>query len=348
MPKTKDGEFFEICGNKIPRGSRKRMELAVAQLHDYTDMKIPIEVVRGKEEGPVLLLCSAMHGDELNGCEIIKRLLAHHKILSNIKGTIVAVPIVNVFGFNRNVRYLPDRRDLNRCFPGSKIGSLGAQIAHTFLTEIVEKCTHGIDFHTGAIHRTNYPQVRATLSSKGVKDLAMAFNVPVILDASLRDGSLRQTLNQLGIPMIVYEGGEALRYEEPIIKAGLNGIFSTMVAIGMLPEKSVKIRNLKKDPFIAHSSHWLRAPRAGSLRMNKQLGDHVRAGDLMGVISNPYGRQREVVRAQHDGVIIGLTKLPLVNNGDALIHVATFANPLAVRQEIELLDDDIDIYTFSV
>jgi len=344
--KIKNPDGFEIGGIRVARGKSKRTDITISHLYDQTEMQIPIEVIRGKEDGPILLLIGAMHGDEINGCEAIKRILSHKKLLSTLKGTIVAAPIVNVFGYNRNVRYLPDRRDLNRCFPGDPLGSLGAQIAHKFLHEVVMECTHVIDFHTGAIHRTNYPQIRAQLSSPEVHKLAMAFDMPVVLDASLRDGSLRKYLYSKDIPMIVFEGGEALRCEEDVVKAAMRGTFSVMESLGMLKSSLLKLKKRKNPPFIACSSHWLRAPAAGSLRMNKLLGNHVNKGDLVGVISDPFGGNKSYVRAQHDGMIIGMLKLPLVNNGDAIVHIATFDNLLEVQKEIELLDNDIDIYNF--
>lgn len=335
-----------ICGLSVKRGERKRQEVPIAQTFDKTQLYIPMEIIRGVEDGPVLLLVAAMHGDELNGCEIVKRILNHRGLHKKLKGTIIALPIVNVFGFNRNVRYLPDRRDLNRCFPGSRDGSTGARIAHFLLNEVASHCTHAIDFHTGAIHRSNFPQVRASLDLEAVQDMAMSFNLPVILNSSLREGSFRKSLNKMDIPCIVYEGGEALRYEEPIIKAGINGTFAVMTSLGMLPEKWIKLHTLKKQPFIAKSSVWMRAPDAGSMRLNKPLGSFIQKGDIVGVISNAFGLSKVNLIAQHAGVIIGIANMPLVMPGDAIIHVATFENPKEVKKEIEFLDDEIDIYQF--
>lgn len=336
---------FEICGLNVKPGKRMRQDIPVAQLFDRTQMTIPIEIVRGREEGPVLLLTAAMHGDEINGCEIVKRVLTHRNLINKLRGTLVAVPIVNVFGFNNNVRYLPDRRDLNRCFPGGNAGSLGAQVARVLLKDIAYKCTHVIDFHTGAIHRSNYPQVRTTLDSEASLELAKSFNMPVILNSAIRDGSFRKELTKKGIPNIVFEGGEALRYESSVIKAGLNGTFSAMVSLGMIQPSDVKIHRLKQTPYIAHTSVWMRAPSAGSLRLIKGLGSHIKEGDLIGVISDPYGRNKKYLRAIHDGVIVGIRNLPLVMDGDAIVHVAMFENLKKVMKEIELLDEEVDVYT---
>ncbi|HSG06703.1 MAG TPA: succinylglutamate desuccinylase/aspartoacylase family protein, partial [Nitrospiria bacterium] len=208
---------FTLGGCTLKRGERKRVTLEIARLYDFTETGIPIEVIHGRRPGPVLFICGAIHGDEINGVEIIKRLLGH-KSLKKIRGTLIAVPIVNVFGFNTKSRYLPDRRDLNRSFPGSKDGSLASQLAHTFMQEVVSKSTHGIDLHTGAVPRSNLPQVRAFLKDPETERLARAFRVPVIINSNFRDGSLREAARERGIPMLLYEGGEALRFNEPVIR----------------------------------------------------------------------------------------------------------------------------------
>lgn len=311
---------FKIGGVAIAPGERKKITLSIARLYDFTEMKIPVEVIRGKKPGPVLFVCAALHGDEINGVDIIRQLL-HHPRIRNINGTLIAVPIVNVFGFNDKSRYLPDRRDLNRCFPGSDDGSLGSQLAHIFMTEIVEKSTHGIDLHTGAFHRTNLPQIRANLDDPETKRLATAFGVPVIINASTRDGSLRECVAEK-MPMILYEGGAALRFDDNVIKTGIKGIISFMRAIDMLPALK-KPAKPSPEPFLALSSHWIRAPHSGILLTKRELGEYVHKGDILGYITNPFGDHRTAVESQRSGIIIGMTCLPLANEGDALFHVAT-------------------------
>tara|TARA_R110002095_G_scaffold203735_1_gene186009 strand:+ start:2535 stop:3566 length:1032 start_codon:yes stop_codon:yes gene_type:complete len=333
---------FAVGGVSIAPGKRKQIEIEVAKLYDYTKLTIPVEVIRGKEDGPVLFLSAAIHGDEINGVEIIKRILAKKKKLSKIKGTLIAVPIVNVFGFNRNLRYLPDRRDLNRCFPGSKEGSLAGQIAKIFMDEIVLKSTHGIDLHTAALHRNNLPQVRACLDSKETEDLAMSFGVPVVLNSSVRDGSLRQCASEAGVNMLLFEGGEPLRYEEKIISSGIHGILSVMKSIGMIEGAVSSKEKRRKAVFISHSSHWLRAPHSGSLRIKKHLGNHVKKDEILGIISNPFGEDKYEVKAKKTGIIIGIATMPLVNNGDALFHVATFENSERVHEQVEFFDERIE------
>ncbi len=324
---------FEIAGCVVKPGERKRIDIKVAKLYDFTDMGIPVEVIRGKKEGPTLFVSAAIHGDEINGTEIIKRLLMH-KGLNKIRGTLIAVPIVNVFGFNSKSRYLPDRRDLNRCFPGSKNGSLAARLAESFMREIVLKCTHGIDLHTAAIHRTNLPQIRACLDDKKTKQLAHAFNVPVILNSALRDGSLRESARFHGIPILLFEGGEALRHNENVIRAGLRGVLSVMREIEMLPQLKYKSK-YATDCFVASSSNWVRAPHSGVISHRLVVGCHIKKDDLLGVISDPFGHHEIQVRSPCDGILIGMIMMPLVTRGDAVFHIATFKDSKDVKESMD-------------
>ena len=315
---------FEIMGTPIAKGERKQIGIHVAQLFDQTDVIIPVEVIRGKVDGPIVFVSAAIHGDEINGVEIVKRMLSSRRINKAIHGTLIAVPIVNTIGFNRNIRYLPDRRDLNRCFPGSERGSLGGRIAHIFMQEIVTKCTHGIDLHTAAIHRTNLPQIRATIDNDEMDKLAHAFDVPIIINSKGAAGTLRYAAIEAGVNMLLYEGGEALRYNENVIQKGLKGIFSVLESIGMLREGK-KIRQPKlTGSIITKSSYWVRAPISGSLRTKIKTGHTVDAEQILGYLSDPFGKNRTEVRARKSGVIIGMAVMPLVNNGDALFHIATF------------------------
>lgn len=322
-----------IAGEEIMPGERKQISLVTAKLYDFTDMKMPVVVVRGKEDGPTLFVSAAIHGDEINGVDIVRRLLKH-KALKRIKGTLIAIPIVNVFGFNDKSRYLPDRRDLNRSFPGEEHGSLAGQLAYIFRTEIVEKATHGIDLHTGAIHRRNLPQIRADLTQPANLALAKAFGAPVILNASPRDGSLREMVSEKRIPMLLYEAGTALRFDKRASMTGVEGILNVMRAIGMLPEEPVE--KPYKDVFIAKSSHWVRSPISGIFLTVKKLGDRVRKGDRLGCITNPFGDYELDILSPYDGVIIGNSILPLANEGDGIYHIATFdAAETARREKIE-------------
>ncbi len=332
---------FTIAGHTIKPGERKKIDLEVAKLYDFTEMNIPVEVVRGKKDGPVLFVSAAIHGDEINGTEIVKRLLTS-KSLNRLKGTLIAVPIVNVFGFNTKSRYLPDRRDLNRSFPGVKNGSLTAQLAYIFMQEIVSKSTHGIDLHTAAIHRYNLPQIRACISDAETKRLAHAFNVPVIMNSELRDGSLREAARDHKVPILLYEAGEALRFNEPVIKTGLKGVISVMREIGMLPKLKLKPRSSNIDCFIASSSQCVRAPHSGTLVPKKKIGDRVKKGELLGVVSDPFGGNKFESRSVHTGIIIGIAVLPLVNEGDAIFHIAKFEDSSTVKESIDTYQEGND------
>lgn len=331
-----------IGDTEIRPGTRTIVQLPVASLYTNTQMELPIHVLHGKKPGPRLFVCAAVHGDEINGVEIIRRLLKQ-KSLKNLQGTLIAIPVVNIFGLILHSRYLPDRRDLNRSFPGNAQGSLASRLAYIISREIISKCTHGIDLHTGAINRSNLPQVRANLDDDETNALAHAFGVPVLINANTRDGSLRETATTRGVKMLMYEGGEALRFDDLSINAGLHGIQNVMRQLGML--KPTKRHRKISEPFISRSSHWIRAPRGGIFRSSKFLGEHVNKSDLLGTISDPtdiFSDAEFSVNAVRSGVIIGKTNLPLVNEGDALYHIATFEDASEVALEVESFQQEMD------
>ncbi|MDA0690868.1 MAG: M14 family metallopeptidase [Nitrospinae bacterium] len=322
----------------IKPGERKNINVSIANLYDGTDLSFPVEVVRGKVPGPTLFISAAIHGDEINGTEIIGRLLKK-KVLAKIKGTLIAIPVVNVYGFNSLSRYLPDRRDLNRSFPGSATGSLAARLANVFMKEIVKKCTHGIDLHTGAVNRTNLPQIRAYIDDVETKRLAFDFGAPVIINSSFRDGSLREAARRRKIPILLFEGGEALRFDENIIQIGLRGCLSVLRSIGMLPKK--KQIEQRREAFISWNSQWVRAPASGLLRTLKGIGAQIEKGERLGIIKDRFGKVQVEIRAEFDGIIIGQLKLPLVNEGDAVYHVASFLNTRQVKKSLDQLEGEI-------
>ncbi|MBE1286108.1 MAG: succinylglutamate desuccinylase [Alteromonadaceae bacterium] len=311
-------------------------------LYTDTSMHIPIEVRRGKRAGPIMFVSAAIHGDELNGIEIINRLQKSRSI-KNLKGTLITVPMVNVYGVLNQSRYLPDRRDLNRCFPGSRKGSLGGRIAHLFVEEIIKKCDVGIDLHTGAIHRSNLPQIRANCDDTETLEMAKAFGMPVILNADLRDGSMRETASELGTKVLLYEAGEALRYDEFSIRAGVKGIINVMRQIGML--NKVKRKGHPIAPFIARQSGWVRANESGLINHHAQLGDHVSKGEVLGTIANPYGDLLDKILSPSEGVVIGKQNIPLTQEGEAVYHIAYFHKPDTVAEHVELLQDNLDTVT---
>jgi len=320
-------------------GERTTVELEVPDLYTHTGVTLPVQVIHGRRAGPILFLSAALHGDEVNGVEIIRRVL-HEKVLAGMRGSLIAAPVVNIYGFINKTRYLPDRRDLNRSFPGSETGSMAARMANLFLKEVVARCSHGIDLHTGAIHRENLPQVRALMDDVETERMARAFGLPVILNTGIVAGSLREAVEKMGITAIVYEAGEALRFDEVAIRAGVEGVISVMRAIGMLPRS--KRRRLPADPLVALASSWIRAPQSGILRSMKPLGARVKRNDLLGVVSDPFGENERPVLAGFAGIIIGRTTTPLVNEGEALYHIARFKRPETVADQLEEIQQEFD------
>lgn len=324
-----------IGGTDIAPGTQQLVDLPVGSLYTHTEMHLPVHVIHGKTEGPRLFISAAIHGDELNGLEIVRRLL-RLKSIKRIKGTLIAVPFVNGFGLLQNSRYLPDRRDLNRCFPGSERGSLASRIAHIFLNQIVQQCDYGIDIHTGAIHRSNLPQIRANLDEPETKKLAEAFGVPVIINANLRDGSLRAAADEFRVKTLLYEAGQALRLDELSVRAGVKGIQNVMRELGMLSSKSH--RNANTEPYMARSSSWIRAPHSGLLQSYKKLGDRVSKNQVLAAITDPsdmFDLHEHEILSKYAGIIIGKTNIPLVNEGDAIFHVARFEDAGDVEAELD-------------
>ncbi len=332
-------EAFQLGGVEVPAGTRASVDLPITDLSTHTPITMPVVVVRGRKPGPRLFVCAALHGDEINGVEIIRRLL-QLSALKRLRGTLIAVPIVNVLGFLSQSRYLPDRRDLNRCFPGSHRGSLASRLARLFLDEIVDRSTHGIDLHTGAIHRDNFPQIRGNLDEAETERMARAFGVPVVINTSYREGSLREAAAERGVPVIVYEAGEALRFHEPSVRAGVKGVVRVMRALDMLTGKTdLKDR---RAPLAIRSSRWVRAPRSGLLRSVSPLGSQVKKGDVLGVIADPFGKNEVEVTAANDGIVIGKTNLPLVYEGDGLFHVARHEGTQVVARSLDEFDPESD------
>jgi predicted deacylase len=306
----------------IEEGTREIVTLDVARLYDFTEMNIPIEVLRGKKQGPRMFISAAIHGDEINGVEIIRR-LSQLLNIDEIHGTLILVPVVNVFGFNSRSRYLPDRRDLNRCFPGNPKGSLASRIASIFMKEVVSKCDFGIDLHTGAIHRSNLPQIRAYLDDPKTKRLAVQFGAPAVVNSTLKDGSLREAARKRHVAILLYEGGEALRFEENAIEVGLNGCLRVMKEIGMISKVPASAKKHEKSK-VAQDSFWVRAPHSGSLSTKVTLGQSVKKGDLLGYVQDLWGRKKIEICTPEDGFVIGQSMLPLLNRGDAVFHIGTF------------------------
>ncbi|MEH6561849.1 MAG: succinylglutamate desuccinylase/aspartoacylase family protein [Marinobacter sp.] len=313
---------FEMAGVQVQPGTRQTIEITVAKLYTHTPLTIPVEIVHGRRDGPVLMVCGAIHGDEICGVEIVRRVLTN-SALRHVRGTLVAVPIVNIFGFLQRSRYLPDRRDLNRCFPGTESGSLGGRIAYLLRTQIMEHVSHIIDLHTGAINRFNLPQIRAELKNPETTRMAEAFGAPVIINAGLRDGSLRAYADSLDIPVITYEGGEALRFDDVVIGSGVKGVMRVMRELEMLPPLKGR-KSLKKRSEIAANSQWVRADIDGIMRPVAKLGQKVRKGQKLAMVADPFGASETAITSPCSGIVICVNNLPLVNEGEAIYHIARF------------------------
>lgn len=320
---------FELDGQLIEPGERRYIDISLPPLYTHTSVSMPVHVVNGRRSGPVMFVTAAIHGDEINGVEIIRRLLATRS-LNRLRGTLVAVPVVNVYGFIAQSRYLPDRRDLNRSFPGSERGSMAARLADLVKSEIIDKCTHGIDLHTAAAGRDNLPQVRYQFDgNKEATYMAYAFAPPVILNSEPGDGTLRKACGDK--PVILFEAGEALRFNEVAIKAGVAGILRVMRHLQMLPDPrktaSMGVENSERSDktnkaLVSSDSCWIRASQSGILRSTVSLGDVVQQGQSLGVVADPFGELEEEVYSEASGVIVGQSNLPLVHEGEALFHVA--------------------------
>mgnify|MGYP000342004154 CR=1 FL=1 len=323
---------------EILPGQTKKIELPVAKLYTDTEISLPVYIVRGRKPGPTIFVSAAIHGDELNGIEIIRRLIASNK-LKVTAGTLIAVPMVNVYGVVNQSRYMPDRRDLNRCFPGSAKGSLASRVANIFLEEIVKHCDYGIDLHTGAIHRSNLPQIRGDMSDEVTKKLAIEFGVPVVLNADILDGSLRSSAKNNNTKVLVYEAGEALRFDEFSIRAGMKGVLNVLSHLGMIKKSRRKKVTL---PFVADNSGWVRANASGIVSHKFDLGDQVKKSQVLAEIGSPYGDVLEQVIANRSGVIIGKQNIPLVQEGEAMYHIAFFKeDDEEIAEHIENIQDEL-------
>lgn len=324
MPKKSIGlKTLEIEGKRFAPGTRTRVTVPLAQLYVQTSLEMVVIVLQGMREGPRLLVSAAIHGDEINGIFSIRRILARVDP-KKLVGTLLLVPIVNVFGVIHQTRYLPDRRDLNRSFPGSAKGSLASNLAHTFMNTLLCHATHLIDLHTAAIHRHNWPQVRANLDDPETRRIAKAFGAHVMIHANERDGSLRQASHQRGIPSLLYEGGAALRQNEDAVETGAQGVLSVMRALGMISKVP---KGSQRKSLETRKSTWIRAAQSGFFSEQCRLGQKVKKDEIIGKVMlrlHPdFAPETELdVRAPFKGWVIGLTENPMVYKGEALIHLA--------------------------
>ncbi len=306
-----------INNTEIGQGHSVNLNLTIARLPTHTEIDLPVRVIRAEKPGPVILLTGGLHGDEINGIEIIRRLLSNH--LNELqRGTIIAIPLVNIYGFIQNVRGVPDGKDINRSFPGNKTGSLANFVAYILMSEIIPQIDYGIDFHTGGASRANYPQLRCTFNIEKNIELAKAFNPPVILHSGLIEKSFRKAAFKKGKHILVFETGESLRYDEFGIQEAIDGTLRMLHYLDMIgdsPEPGIMTEIYSK-------STWIRAKYAGLFRPRVQLGDHIKKRQLVGRITDPFGMETFKIQSKQEGRVIGLNNNPVIHKGDALIHVA--------------------------
>jgi hypothetical protein len=310
-------EHFEIAGERIGLGESRDLTLPVSQSYSGADVALPFRVWRGPRPGPAVLLTAAVHGDELNGTGILRELILEPPF-ELVSGTLVLVPVVNILGYERNSRYLPDRRDLNRSFPGGSTGSMARRVAHAIFQGLVMACDYLLDFHTGAVHRTNFPNVRADLDKPEVERIARAFGCALVVDGKGPEGTLRRAAVKAGRPAIILEAGEVWKMEPSVLAVGLRGVRNVLIELGMVqgkPERPAYQARIER-------THWLRSDTGGLLRFHAAPGDLVEKDQPLATCTTLLGMERGVVRAPEDGIIMGLTTLPSVKPGDPVCHLA--------------------------
>ncbi len=311
----------------VPPGSTKTVDLQIARLLSGTEIHMPVHVFRSERPGPTVLLSGGLHGDEVNGIEAVRRMMSLGLFNDLPCGNVVAIPIINVYGFLFFSREVPDGKDVNRSFPGSTQGSLASLVAHTLTDKVLPHIDLAVDFHTGGASRTNTPQVRYDPEDPDAIRYAKAFGAPLAMASSLIPGSLRAQGRSMGVPIVVYEGGESMRLEEPAVKEAIRGTKRLLASLGMYAPKPPKVRGLKdrhgKHSAPRHLSQttWVRAEASGLFSFERQSGQGISEGELIGRIRNPYDSYSVKVFAPFDGFIIGHNNMPLVHRGDALFHV---------------------------
>ncbi len=308
---------FQINGKQIAPGQSARIKANIAKLPSGTVIDLPIYVFRSKRKGPTVLFSGGLHGDEVNGIEIVRRLLNDDSFDALERGTVVAIPVMNIYGFLNFSREVPDGKDINRSFPGHSGGSLAARVAHFLNKQIITQIDVGVDFHTGGASRFNFPQVRYAAIDKRAAELAKAFAPPVILQSGLIDKSLRKQAYKAGKTLLVYEGGESLRLDEDVVQEGIDGAKRVLKHLKMVkyaPDPT-------GDPVHLESSTWVRAKRSGIYTGILKSGSAVSKKDVLGIITDPFGEFEMKIKSTRPGFIIGHNNMPIVNQGDALIHL---------------------------
>lgn len=310
-------EHFSILGSEIKKGESAFLEIEVAKQHTRSSLKIPIIIERSKRDGPTLLLMGGVHGDETNGVAIVRDIILK-KFNKPHRGTIICIPVFNVFGYLNQSRKFPDGRDLNRMFPGSAKGSLASQFAYTFTKEIAPLADYVIDFHTGGAERENFPNIRCVLHETKTFELAKVFGAPFIVHSEYLPKSVRHTINKLGKTILLFEGGKSNNLDQSVIKVGVEGALNVMKYLGL---QKGKIQSRSNTVIIAKSK-WIRAPHSGMFQSQVKNGSRVKHKTILGRITDPYGEFEKNIVASFDCYIYGINTAPIVHKGDALFHIS--------------------------
>jgi len=309
---------FTINGVQILSGENKSVILNNYLLPTKTSIEIPVHIYRSKIDGPTILFSAGMHGDETNGIEIVRKIMTHEEVKQLKCGNIIFLPVINIVSFLFGSRDLPDGRDLNRCFPGNRNGSLGSRIAYDLMKYIIPLIDFGVDFHTGGAKINNYPQIRCVFNFPENLAIAERFSAPLIIDSVYREGTLRKEAGKKGKPILVYEGGESLRFDYGVINEGINGCLRLMKSYNMISYDVPENAHVK-----IIKSTWIRAKTSGLFHFNKTNGAFINKDELIGVICNPYGEIELKIYSPVNGYVVGVNNQPVVNEGDALIHIGT-------------------------
>ena len=320
----KEPEYLEILGEKVGLGQSVEASFGVPKLHSRNDVEVPVIIERAKKPGPTVLITAGIHGDEVNGVEIVRQIIAKG-INKPRKGTIICIPVINIFGFIHMDREFPDGRDLNRVFPGSSKGSLASRVAHKLVTEIVPYADLILDYHTGGADRFNSPQIRIVKGELVLDELASVFGAPFVLYTKKLNKSFRNTCYKLGVPILLYEGGKSFHIDKIVTNTGVNGAKRVLNHLGML-KKRFKVSKPKKQAVFIYGSKWIRAKHSGMFKASVVLNSYVNKGDVIGNITDPYGKFNHFVKADLSGYIFNVNEAPIVYQGDALFHISTNLN----------------------
>ncbi|MEM8999112.1 MAG: succinylglutamate desuccinylase/aspartoacylase family protein [Bacteroidota bacterium] len=318
MDVAKENKAITINGERVAPGVNKLLQIEIARLPTGTLIDIPVHVFNAKKAGPTVLVQAGLHGDEINGVETLRRML-QEKHFQLKKGALLIVPILNIFGFIHYSRDVPDGKDVNRSFPGSKVGSLASRIAYHYTSQILPQIDFGIDLHTGGGQRHNFPQIRYSEGNGQSKRLAMAFGAPFYFSSRLIAGSFRKITHKMNIPTIVYEAGESMRFDENAIEIGIQGIKNVLFSLGMLSQKE---KDKKRAPMVhLGTTKWIRASRAGMFITEVENGTAIAKGQILGLVTDTYAKRIKKIKAPFDGHVFCINYQAVVNQGDALFHV---------------------------